>query len=638
MNAPGTDTWSDYNRRHLGAALAVVKARIAALIDAGATQDAVPGPAPDIDREPPALVSLSAIFGLSPFERDLLLLCAGVELDSGLAQLCARAQGAADRPHPTFGLALAALAEPHWSALVPDRPLRHWRLIELGAGPTLSAAALRIDERILHHLTGIDYLDERLLGWLEPVPAPQRLPAGQLRQAERVAAHWRAGQPPLVQLVGSPQAGVPQLAAFAAARTGLTLLRLVDAHELASVAERAAFARLLEREAILSDRALLLEHPAETVNAAVLELAQGLEVPVALYAPEPVDLPRRAAPRIHVETPGAAEQQRLWSAALGDRARRLNGDVERLVAQFDLGADQIAACAQLTADTGAAAEELWEACRVLARGGLERLAQRIRPGASRAQLVLPRAQHDTLTQIAAQVRQRTRVYQTWGFAAREGRGLGISALFSGASGTGKTMAAEVLAGELGLDLYRIDLSSVVSKYIGETEKNLRRVFDAAESSGAILLFDEADALFGKRSEVRDSHDRYANIEVSYLLQRMESYRGLAILTTNRMEALDTAFLRRIRFIVNFPFPDTDQRARIWRSIFPTQTPTRNLDVERLARLNVAGGNIRNIALSAAFLAADQDSPVTMTHLLRATRGEYGKLQRPLTADEIGDWS
>jgi SpoVK/Ycf46/Vps4 family AAA+-type ATPase len=199
------------------------------------------------------------------------------------------------------------------------------------------------------------------------------------------------------------------------------------------------------------------------------------------------------------------------------------------------------------------------------------------------------------------------------------------------------MAAEVLANELRLDLYRIDLSSVVSKYIGETEKNLRRVFDAAEEGGAILLFDEADALFGKRSEVKDSHDRYANIEVSYLLQRMEAYRGLAILTSNLKDALDTAFLRRIRFVVQFPFPDAAQRAEIWRRIFPPRTPTQSLDVGKLSRLNVAGGNIRNIALNAAFLAADAGEPVTMRHLLRAVRDEYAKLERPLTGAEIGGW-
>jgi SpoVK/Ycf46/Vps4 family AAA+-type ATPase len=208
----------------------------------------------------------------------------------------------------------------------------------------------------------------------------------------------------------------------------------------------------------------------------------------------------------------------------------------------------------------------------------------------------------------------------------------------GPSGTGKTLATEVLADELRLDLYRIDLAAVVSKYIGETEKNLRRVFDAAEESGAILLFDEADALFGKRSEVKDSHDRYANIEVSYLLQRMEAYRGLAILTTNMKSALDSAFLRRIRFVVQFPFPDAAQRAAIWQRIFPAATPTAGLDVGKLARLNLAGGNIRNIALNAAFLAADEGAAVGMAHVLRAARSEYSKLEKPMAQSEIKDWT
>jgi SpoVK/Ycf46/Vps4 family AAA+-type ATPase len=280
---------------------------------------------------------------------------------------------------------------------------------------------------------------------------------------------------------------------------------------------------------------------------------------------------------------------------------------------------------------------LWDACCMQARPKLSELTQQIEPNATWADLVLPELQLQTLRNIVLHVRHRATVYDRWGFSAKCARGLGISALFAGASGTGKTMAAEVLAQELRLDLYRIDLSAVVNKYIGETEKNLRRVFDAAEEGAAILLFDEADALFGKRSEVKDSHDRYANIEISYLLQRMEAYRGLAILTTNLKSALDTAFLRRLRFIVQFPFPDAAQRAEIWRRIFPLETPTENLDANKLARLNVAGGNIRNIALHAAFLAADAGQPVSMAHLLRAAQSEYVKLERSLTEAEIGGW-
>jgi SpoVK/Ycf46/Vps4 family AAA+-type ATPase len=214
------------------------------------------------------------------------------------------------------------------------------------------------------------------------------------------------------------------------------------------------------------------------------------------------------------------------------------------------------------------------------------------------------------------------------------RGFGISALFTGESGTGKTMAAEVIANDLRLNLYRIDLSAVVSKYIGETEKNLRKVFDAAEQGGTILFFDEADALFGKRSEVKDSHDRYANIEINYLLQRMEAFTGLAILATNMKSALDPAFMRRLRFVVNFRFPDPKERALIWQKVLPAETPKEQLDYSRLARLTVTGGNIHSIALNAAFMAAESGKPVTVSLLLSAARTEMRKLERPFSEAEF----
>jgi SpoVK/Ycf46/Vps4 family AAA+-type ATPase len=268
---------------------------------------------------------------------------------------------------------------------------------------------------------------------------------------------------------------------------------------------------------------------------------------------------------------------------------------------------------------------------------LDDLAQRISTTTTWADLILPSRQHQVLEDIATHLKYRAQIYQTWGFAQKGDRGLGISALFHGDSGTGKTMAAEVLAQECCLDLYRIDLSTVVSKYIGETEKNLRRIFDAAEAGGVILLFDEADALFGKRTEVKDSHDRHANIEVSYLLQRMETYQGLAILTSNLKNNLDEAFLRRLRFMVPFPFPDAHARADIWRRIFPAQTPTQDLDYDKLGQLKIAGGNIRNIALNAAFLAAQAKQPVTMGHIRQAAQRDYLKLEKLLTTEELKGW-
>lgn len=274
-------------------------------------------------------------------------------------------------------------------------------------------------------------------------------------------------------------------------------------------------------------------------------------------------------------------------------------------------------------------DRLWSASLDESRPRLDRLAQLIDTKATWADLVLPNDETALLRQIADQVRQRSTVYDAWGFRATMSRGFGINALFAGGSGTGKTMAAEVLANDLRLSLHRIDLSAVVSKYIGESEKNLRRLFDAAEDAGCILFFDEADALFGKRSEVKDSHDRYANIEINYLLQRMEAYRGLAILATNMKSALDPAFLRRLRFVVNFPFPGVAERKAIWQKVFPSSTPTASLDYDRLARLNLTGGHIHNIGLNAAFLAAQTGGAVTMPVILDAARTEFRKLDKAI---------
>jgi SpoVK/Ycf46/Vps4 family AAA+-type ATPase len=329
-----------------------------------------------------------------------------------------------------------------------------------------------------------------------------------------------------------------------------------------------------------------------------------------------------------VAKPSASEQWEAWRAALGRRA----GDrPARLAGQFDL---DLAAIRRLTAQVKSEEEEggedsIWEACRRAVRPGLDGVALRLDARATWDDLVLSPDETDLLRQVADQVGQRSKVYDEWGFRRKMNRGLGVTVLFAGESGTGKTMAAEVLARHLRLDLYRVDLSAVVSKYIGETEKNLRRLFDAAEDGGVILFFDEADALFGKRSEVKDSHDRYANIEVNYLLQRMESYRGLAILATNMKTALDPAFLRRLRFVVSFLFPGPAERRLMWQKAFPTETPTDGLDFDRLARLNLTGGNIHTVALNAAFLAAHGEMPVRMGSVLSAARVEMTKLERPI---------
>jgi AAA+ superfamily predicted ATPase len=334
-----------------------------------------------------------------------------------------------------------------------------------------------------------------------------------------------------------------------------------------------------------------------------------------------------------------AEYISYWQQNTASCAGALQGWLERVVDQFQLDFDDIQNIGtQLVASSNGRKPEhiqkhLWQICRLQARQNMDSLAQRINSVARWEDLVLPEQAIETLKQIAVQVRHKQTVYEQWGFRETSNRGFGISALFAGDSGTGKTMAAEVIANELQLDLYRIDLSQVVNKYIGETEKNLKKVFDSAERSGSILLFDEADALFGKRSDVKDSHDRYANIEISYLLQRMESYNGLAILTTNLRKTIDTAFLRRLRFIVHFPFPDSQDRSRIWARVFPRQTPVRELELNKLARLNITGGNIRNIAMNAAFIAARDNASVSMDHVIQAARAEYIKMDKLLNDSE-----
>ena len=647
------ETWSDANQRYLSAALASVRARLERYIGAqdGAAPDGSDDSAETGDdltpdaammSTPPALETLAATFGLSPFERDVLLLCAGVELDSRFAPLCAQAQHDAARTYATFSLALAALEGAHWSALNPDGPLRHWRMVEVGPANALTASPLRVDERVLHYLLGVQHLDERLAGFVRSADgtAHGELSASQVALAEQAAAAWaqtREGDRlPVIQLCGEDRGGQIAVAGAACGLLGLSLYVLPALTLPVDPREHEALARLWMREAALSRSALLvdcgeLELTDPGREAAVSRLIEGAGSPLFVAGRERRTAQSRLMLTFEVSRPSTTEQRTLWERGLGDAAVGLNGSLELLVGHFSLHGPAIhAACVQALGATRAQAAgpgdarpleaALWEACRVQARPRLENLAQRIEPAARWDDLVLPETQRQILREISVHVCQRMKVHETWGFAARSTRGLGISVLFAGASGTGKTMAAEVLANELNLDVYRIDLSQVVSKYIGETEKNLRRVFDAAEGCGAILLFDEADALFGRRSEVKDSHDRYANIEVSYLLQRMESYRGLAILTTNMRDALDPAFLRRIRFVAQFPFPDAGQRAEIWRRVFPADTPTEGLDMTRLARLNIAGGNIRNIAIYAAFLAADANEPVRMAHLLRAARG------------------
>ncbi|MBD2363026.1 ATP-binding protein [Anabaena minutissima FACHB-250] len=659
---PVADDWYPANHRYLMGVIAQTRQVLERLIEQQEQgNEELKTGFVDIEKEPafaqvpPALEQLCQIFNLSPLERQIVILCAGMEFDRNWGRLCAKAQGQPQLEYPTFSLALSITSSPYWGALTQDAPLRRWRLIEMGSAPALTISPLRLDEQITHYLAGLRPLDERLaqLG-ASPLQMENLVPS-HTALAEQMANSWvQASQEqrvlPILQLCGTDAGSKKAIAAHTCQILGLTGYA-VTAQNLPRENQQLHLVRCLwEREWRLYRRVMVLDGGNTTESSEgerennITQLLDTLDAPLIISSLERRRAIQRPLLTLDVHQPSPAEQRQVWQNTLSEISPDWNGQIDRLVSHFNLNTATITATSwqfktqhNPADDTAQAFRSLWDACRSQARPRLDELAQRIEATAQWEDLVLPPNELGVLKDIAAHLRQRSKVYEQWGFAAKGGRGLGISAMFAGASGTGKTLAAEVLANTLHLDVYRIDLSAVVSKYIGETEKNLRRVFDAAEGGGVILLFDEADALFGKRTEVKDSHDRHANIEVSYLLQRMESYRGLAILTTNLKASLDQAFLRRIRFIVQFPFPDAKQRAEIWRRVFPSQTPTADLDFEKLAKLSVAGGNIRNIALNAAFVAADADEPVGMKHILQSAKSEYIKMERPLTDVEVKGW-
>jgi len=649
--------WQEQNRTSLTAALDDVRNALRDRLASQKGEESPPPPDPDSqaeeDASPPvsALDLLCELFGLSSFERKIVLLCAGLELENDFAGLCAALHGHQQRTYPTFGLALSSFPDPHWSALTPESPLRRWRLIDIEESQTLAHSPLRINESVLHYLMGLSQMDSQLTRFVEPVEGDPELFPSHQELADRMVhllseAVEQDKRFPVLQLYGKAGIGKTDLALAVCEALQLHLFVLpvdripTDSAELERMMQRWARDSALHARVLLVDAQALDEIDSLRRGALfhLLEQARGL---IFLSCRDRESLRRRSVVAFEVEAPTSVGQRTIWTGLLaGQPASANEALLEQIVAQFNMGTASIrSAFADALARENRLepGDALWDSCRTHSRRRMENLVQRIQSDRRWEDLVLSDAHTETLRNIAAHVRHRHTVYEQWGFRSKLSRGLGISALFSGASGTGKTMAAEVLANELRLDLYQIDLSAVMSKYIGETEKNLRRIFDTAEESGAILLFDEADALFGKRSDVKDSHDRHANIEVSYLLQRMESYRGLAILTSNMKDVLDPAFMRRIRFIVDFPFPAATQRRQIWQRIFPDHTPVENINPARLSQLNIPGGLIRNIALNAAFYAAEEGQPVSMSHLLPAAKKEYAKMGKTLTPTETQGW-
>ena len=628
MTATADARWETANRDLLMAELGVVRALLRAAagdgtaaqvddarLEAIAAREELSGPS--------ALDEVATGFGLSAFERSVLLLAAGPELAAATAGEIAAAGG---DPRPTFGLALSTLSDPRWGALTPRAPLRRWGLVRLVDASSPTRSPLVIDERVLHHLVGAGELDPELAAVAQPAQAPNVAVPSLLGAAEAVAAAWAHGR--LVALSGPQPANLPPVAAAAAKAMGRSLLVLAAADVPRPAAERDRFLRLMEREALLGACAWAID-----VEGARREDAGGL-----LRALPDLDAPAVVLGTGEDAAPAAAVRVALGRLPIPERVEVLTAALRRHVAPRAVSAAQAATAAtvfdlsapdvELAAEDVARGHALWTACRGRARSRFGALAHVLEPRAGWEDLVLPAGQLAQLRALVAGVRHRATVLHEWGFADRASRAVGTAALFAGPSGTGKTLAAEVVAGELGLDLVVVDLSQVVSKYIGESEKNLGRVFDAAEDSAAVLLFDEADTLFGKRTEVRDSHDRYANLEVGYLLQRIEAFRGLAILTTNAKSALDQAFLRRLRVVVTFPYPDQTLREALWRRAFPERTPAPGLDPRRLAAIDLPGGGIAAAALTAAYLGAERGE-VSAEDIGKATRWELAKHGRTI---------
>jgi len=606
------------------------------------------------------LRSVSERLGLDAFERDVLLLALAPEIDRRYERVFAYLSDDATCRQPTVALALDLLCDDlgerlrRRSAFGPGAPLLRLRALRLGEEPGgLLARTLCVDPRVAAEVIGgepaeplLDAVTTRVPGTHEPPPLVQAAEHLE-RLKERLGRD--AAAPPVVIHGPDTELG-ERVAAHLATAAGREGILCVDGEALAREPARADVLACARREALLSGAALAvrageaLAEPAATPTVEWLIRASDV-VPRFLIAAPQVAATARGVLQLGLPELSATERGRLWGEALDGFADE--DGLAELAHRFRLSSGQIRIAARRALERAAARAEpgrptraeLYASCRECSTGTLGTLAPRAASIHDWDDLVLPPAVKSQLLGIERWVRFRPLVYDDWGFAHRAMLGRGLAVLFSGPSGTGKTMAAGILARSLGLELFKVDLATVVSKYIGETEKNLSRVFDAAERSSGVLLFDEADALFGKRSEIKDAHDRYANIEVSYLLQRMEAYDGVAILATNFRQNLDQAFARRLHVTVGFPFPQAGDRERIWRRLLAGDTPLApDADLGLLSRrFSLAGGSIRNCALTAAFEAAAEHEPVGMRHLAQAIARELAKLDQPIVRRDFGPW-
>jgi len=629
---------------------------------------------------PLLLPRLAHLFSLSPFEVDVALVCLAPELDRKYERLYGYLQDDVTRRVPSVELIFHLLCDSLEQRVLARRAfllsgrLARYHLVQCAdtrdPAHLLLSRSLQLDDGIVHYLLGGKEIDPRLASCARLIP-PAAEPDGDaealaldtplLPGLQRYLSQPQAGQW-IAVLHGPDRASQTELACALCAALRLPLLQ-VELEALLEQEMRFEQAiRLVFRDAALKGAAVYLEHSEAlardgdkaTARARSFEGAMrdmGWTSFVAGTHPwEPSSsLKEHQLFFADFPVPSYPQRRHLWEAALNGR-QPLAADLEvsEVAAHFRFTREEIQNAAYAARNLALLRDgpagtltraDLQTACRAESSPRLLSFARKILTRYAWNELVLPEEQKTQLREIIAYIRHHEAVYTDWGFGQKHAMGRGTNVLFTGPSGTGKTMAAGMMAGELGLDLYKIDLSTVVSKYIGETEKNLQRVFKEAETSNAILFFDEADALFGKRSEVKDSHDRYANIEVNYLLQKMEEHEGIVILATNFSKNVDDAFLRRLHFAVLFPSPEKAERLHIWRQVFPSAAPLADdVDFEFLARrLKIAGGNIKNIALGAAFLAQSGNDRIGMRHIVLAAKREFQKVGKICVKADFGEY-
>ncbi|GAA0479292.1 ATP-binding protein [Streptomyces stramineus] len=606
----------------------------------GTWQGTVPAAAPETGVRPGTpvkrpqdaddrLARTAARLRLTELDTAVLLIALAPDLDRTFEPLYGYLNDDVSRRRATVGLALDLCGTPAYLPGARARfhrsaPLRALGLLAVeDADRPLLTRSLSVPDRLTAHLLGDDTPDAALLGMLRPMPDP--LPGAELDEdfVRRLAA--RLGDGPFSAYLREHREGdAPAILTSALCEAGVDALRFAGPPD--HVPE-------LLREARLTGRAVVVCGLPEQPGPMVAELTAAGDVTVLLADSRPYDPQWSAHDPLVLQAPRRpAGGTASWRAALGPAADGF--DLAGTVAPYHLGGEHLSRAARAAAALAAfdgipiTAAHVRLAARQQSASGLERHARRIRPAVDWRDLVLPDGPLAQLRELTLRARHRDRVLGDWRLSAGGGRGRGVLGLFAGESGTGKTLSAEVIAADLGVDLYVVQLSSIVDKYIGETEKNLERIFTEADRTDAVLLFDEADAVFGKRSEVKNSHDRYANMESAYLLQRLESFDGIALLTTNLRANIDDAFTRRLDLVVDFAFPDAGQRRALWRHGLSHVPGAGDIDVDGLARgFELAGGAIRGAVVTAAYLAAGRDEPVTAGDLWEGARREYRKAGR-----------